>query len=106
MGDFNIDFSSKKGSKSQRSFKSFLLSHDLHHIIEKATRVTDYSESLIDLICVDNKHRVVQWEVNDTHVSDHSIVVCVLKGGIPKTPSHTFDIDLTKIIPKNSFAAM
>ena len=105
MGDFNIDFSSKKGSKLQRSFKSFLLSHDLHQIIEKATRVTEYSETLIDFICVNNKHRVVQWEVNDTHLSDHSIVVCVLKGGVPKTPFRIIEYRSYKKFNKEQFCS-
>ena len=104
MGDFNVDFSSKKGSKLQQSFKSFLLSYDLHQIIEKATRVTEYSETLIDFICVSNKHRVVQWDVDDSHLSDHSIVVCVLKGGVPKTPSRTFEYRSYR--KYNSFAAI
>eukprot|EP00795_Rhopilema_esculentum_P014959 gene14959-6113_t len=103
IGDFNIDFSSKKGSKLQRSFKSFLLSHDLHQIIEKATRVTEYSETLIDFICVNNKHRVVQLEVNDTHLSDHSIVVCVLKGGVPKTPFRIIEYRSYKKFNKEQF---
>ena len=105
MRDFNVDFSSKKGSKLQQSFKSFLLSYDLHQIIEKATRVTEYSETLIDFICVSNKHRVVQWDVDDSHLSDHSIVVCVLKGGVPKTPSRTFEYRSYRKYNKEQFCS-
>ena len=105
MGDFNIDLSSKKGSKMQRCFRSFPLSYDLQQIIEKATRVTEYSETLIDLICVNNKHKVVQWEVNDTHLSDHSIVACVLKGGVPKTPMRTFEYRSYKKYNKEQFCS-
>ena len=91
MRDFNFDFSNKKGSQMQRSFQSFLLSHDLQQIIEVVTRVTEYSETLIDLICVNNNQRVVQWEVSDTHSSDHSIVACGLKGGGPNILNRTFE---------------
>ena len=104
MGDFNIDFSSKN-SKMLRSFQSFLLSYDLQQIIGKATRITEHSETLIDLICVNNKHRVVQWEVNETHPSDHSIVVCVLKGGTPKAPPRTFEYRSYKKYNKEQFCS-
>ena len=105
MGDFNIDFSSKKGSKLQQPFKSFLLSQDLHQIIEKVTRVTKHSETLIDFICVNNNHRVVQWEVHDTHSSDHSIVVCVLKGCVPKTPFRIIEYRSFKKYNKEQFCS-
>ena len=59
--------------------------------MRKPTRVSESSETTIDLICVNNGHRVVQWEVINTPISDHSIVLCVLKSGVPKLPACTHE---------------
>ena len=40
---------------------------------------------------MNNYHRVVQKEVIATPISDHSIVPCVFKSGVPKLPARTYE---------------
>ena len=61
MGDFNVDMLSKSRPKTKRqSVWNFLLANDLEQVIELPTRVCESSKTLINLFCVNNKHRVVQ----------------------------------------------
>ena len=71
--------------------------------MRKPTRVCESSETTIDLICVNNGHRVVQWEVINTPISDHSIVLCVLKSGVPKLPPCTHETRSYKNYRKQAF---
>ena len=92
LGDFNVDMkSSTKTKGQQQELHSFLVVNDLKQIIETPTRVCQFSSTLIDLICVNNYHRVVQKEVIATPISDHSIVLCVFKSGVPKIPARTYE---------------
>ena len=40
---------------------------------------------------MNNKHRVVQIEVIQSSISDHSIIMCALKSGVPKLPPQTYE---------------
>ena len=91
MGDFNVDMLSKSRPKTKRqSVRNFLLANDLEQVIELPTRVCESSKTLIDLFCVNNEHRVMQTEVISSSISDHSIIMCVFKSGVPKLPSRTY----------------
>ena len=78
LGDFNVDFTSKSSLKQK--LNTCFLANDLHQLIKCPTRITEHSKTIIDLICVNMQHKVVQTEVINCHLSDHSIVLCILKG--------------------------
>lgn len=90
LGDFNVDFSgvvSRSRSLMKQKFNSCLLSNNLQQIVKSPARITEHSRTIIDLICVNIEHKVVQMEVIETPLSDHSIVqYCVFKAGVPKVP--------------------
>ena len=65
-------------------------------IIKEFTRVTENSRSLIDLLFVNNSHRIVQSGVLQLNLSDHFLVYCVVKSGIPKSPPKVIENKLTK----------
>ena len=91
LGDFNIDMkSSTKTKGQQQELHSFLVVNDLKQITETPTRVCQFSSTLIDLICVNNYHRVVQKKIIATPISDHNIFLCVFKSGIPKLLACTY----------------
>ena len=83
--------SSTKTNGQQQELCSFLVVNDLKQIIETPTRVCQFSSTLIDLICANNYHRVVQKEVIATPINDHNIVLCVFKSGVPKLPARTYE---------------
>ena len=81
MVDSNIDQLGK--SSTNRLLKSFATKQ----LINEATRITEDSKSLIDLILTNREHKTVQSGIIHTTLSDHSLVFCVMKGGVPNLPS-------------------
>ena len=57
-------------------------SFDLTQLIKEPTRITDTSHTLIDLICVNNEHRIVKSGVVPVTLSDHFLVFCIIKVGV------------------------
>ena len=70
--------------------------------------VTDYNwansvQSLIDVILVNNQHRIVDSGVVSLSVSDHSLIYCVLKVGVPKATPRTIEYRSFKSFDENAF---
>jgi hypothetical protein len=86
-GDFNVDFNhSRLGQRNamEQKMHNFMRSLDFTQLIKECTRITDTSETLIDLIFVNNEHRFVKSGVVLSSISDHSLVFCILKVGVTK----------------------
>ena len=49
------------------------------------------------------QHKIVQTEVIDCHLSDHNVILCALKGGVPKLPPRTKEFRSFKNYCKVSF---
>ena len=99
--DFNVDYSSKK-NHLRHKLKEFA-SHSLTQIVNKPSRVTENSSTTIDLIFVNNSHRIVQSDVLDASISDHSVVFCTIKGGVKKLPPKVFEYRCFKNYDKDAF---
>ena len=54
MGDINCDYLK---DNYHREIKNLLVSHGYKQLIEKATRITETSETLIDVILINSKLR-------------------------------------------------
>ena len=67
------------------------------------TRITDTARSLIDVIIVNNEHRIVNSGVVVMSVSDHSLIFCILKVGVPKAKPRTMEYRSYKQFDVNSF---
>ena len=102
LGDFNVDYSAKK-NPLRRRLDEFAFSFNLTQIISKPTRVTETSKSTIDLILVNNTHKIVQCDVLDSSISDHNVIFCVVKGGIKKLPPKVFEYRSFKSYEKKAF---
>ena len=101
-GDFNVDYSTKKNPLCRKR-DEFASKHNLTQIVRKPTRVTENSSTTIDLILVNNAHRIVQCDVLCSSISDHSPVFCVLKRGIKKLPPKVFEYRSFKSFEKDTF---
>ena len=100
-GDFNADYSTK--NQLRRKLDEFVLQHSLSQIICKPTRVTENSSTTIDLIFANNTHTIVQSDVLQSSISDHSIVFCTIKGGVKKLPPKLLEYRCFKNYNKEAF---
>jgi hypothetical protein len=78
LGDFNTDIKAKKNNL-KASLDNFLRIFDLSQIIEDPTRITETSETIIDLIITSDKDKVVQSGVLPCKLSDHNVIFCTRK---------------------------
>ena len=77
----------------RQSVLKFLLANDLEKVIDLSTKVCESSKAIIDLFCVNNKHRVVETEVISSSISDHSIIMCQLKlAFLNNRPGHIIEV--------------
>ena len=72
LGDFNYCLLDKKTNK----FSEMMTSHGFSQIINKPTRVTNNSTSLIDHIYTNNTEKISQAGVIESGISDHFITYC------------------------------
>ena len=81
LGDFNVDFSPYKGKQNPAKQKllNFTRLLELSQLVKEPTRVTDTSQTTIDLIFVNNEHRFVDDGVITLAISDNYLVYCILK---------------------------
>ena len=78
LGNLNVDFLEKDSKcKSIRLLKNFATSSGLSQVINAPTRITNISQTMIDLIFVNNEHRIIDSGVIPMSISDHSCVLHV-----------------------------
>ena len=77
MGDFNIDLLSN--SPNSLRFQNILDSNAFNVMIDKPTRISDHSSSLLDNIFVKNIKGHSQSGLFYSEISDHLPVFCILK---------------------------
>lgn len=107
-GDFNID--TMHGALPHTKLGNLLNDLSLIQLIDKPTRVTDCSESCIDLVIADTELPVVCADVIECALSDHFATSCFLDFSLPSdTPRRVlvrdfkhlddaaFDSDLARI---------
>jgi hypothetical protein len=77
--------------------------YDLKQIIKSPTRITEDSESLIDLVFTNVKEKIAEVGLFDPGLSDHSLVYCILKSGLVRSPPKTIEFCYFKNYNKQSF---
>ena len=83
---------------------NFMRSLDLSQIITELTRITEQSKSLIDVILVNNQHRIVDSGVVSLSIGDHSLIYCVLKARVPKATPRTIEYRSFKGFDENALS--
>ena len=78
-------------------------SHELDQLINKPTRITERSSTLIDLLFSNTTHRVTDHGVIHLTISDHSMIFCVVKSGVTKAPGKTIEYRSFKNYSKEDF---
>lgn len=76
IGDININLLNEKSNDSIY-FKNILVNFNLNQMVTEPTRITENSESLIDIICVSDNLLVKSCENIEMHnVTDHMLTSC------------------------------
>ncbi len=94
LGDFNVNFLATKNDASRalkRKLLSFTSMYNLEQLIDKPTGITENSSTLIDLLFANNNHRMVASGVLHVNLSDHSLIYCVVKAGVRRTPGRVLE---------------
>ena len=81
-----------------------MCSLDICQVITEPTRITMECQSLIDLIFVNNEHRIVNSGVVSFKLSNHSLVFCVVKSGVIKAPPRIIEYRSYKHFDADSFS--
>ena len=104
LGDFNIDFLTKKNDASfklKRQLRQFAIAKDLEQLINSPTRICEQTRTAIDLIFVNNTRRIVESGVTHSALSDH---YCALHfSGVSKAPPETIEYRSYRKYDKSSF---
>ena len=85
LGDLNCNV--MKDCPENTALGNFMLEMNLNQLITTPTRITDKSESLIDVIITSTSHLVNESGVMNTIISDHLPVYAVLNMKLPKPSS-------------------
>lgn len=105
LGDLNANMLPYSRKKEKQELKKFAISHDLTQLITEAIRVTEASQTLLEVILVNNDHRITDSGVVPVSLSDHYLVYCVLKAGVIKATPKTIEYRSYKNFDVNTFLA-
>ena len=83
-----------------RDLRSFALEFNLDQLIKDHTRISAHSRTIIDLLFVNCSHKVVQAGVMYPLISDHSLIFCVIKGGVNEHHLSNLNIVALRIITR------
>ena len=77
LGDLNCNLSALQDPPAQ-ALVSFCSSFNLSQVISHPTRITESTESLIDVILVSNANLVQEAKVSPSSISEHELILGVL----------------------------
>lgn len=76
VGDFNINYND---SLDNTEIKSVINQQGLKQMVQKSTRITSTSSTLIDLVITNKPSNLWHVEVVSTSLSDHDMIACIRK---------------------------
>jgi len=106
LGDFNVNFIDTKVNNDKAKKRKLLKVTNSHHLdqqINTPARITEKSSTLIDLLFTNTSHRVIDKGVISSPLSDHCLIFCVMKSGVPKAPGRTIEYRSYKHYSKQEF---
>ena len=100
VGDFNADYSTNCALTSL--LKDFSRSCNLKQLIDKPTRITETTSSIIDLIFT-NSNKILEYGSITCGISDHNIIYCNIKFKKPKYEPKSIKFRSFKNFDKTSY---
>ena len=90
-GDFNCDFLVKSCSKETKELKETFRNFGLTQLIDKSTRSTEESSTLLDLFASNSPGNITFTNVVASSLSDHDMLIAVRKINACKLPPRTIE---------------
>ena len=104
LGDLNVNmFPNSRSRKGEKQLTNFLRMMDLTQLIKEPTRIVDTTRSLIDVILVNNEYRIIKSGVVPISLSDHFLILCLLKAGVTKAQPRTMEYCSYRQFDANAF---
>ncbi len=76
-GDLNCHLSKNPMDNHTKHFVYTCETHQPTQIIDKPTRITPNSRSLIDMVMTTNPEKIVEHDVKSVGIADHYLIYCV-----------------------------
>ena len=92
-------------SSQKQMLKGITELHDFKQVIASPTRFTEHSDYLIDLCFTNAQQKVIESDVVDPGLSDHSLVYCVMKSSRYRAPPKMIQFRLFKNYNRDSFVS-
>lgn len=103
MGNFNVDIIALKPCKYTRKLMPTTRLHGPSQLVKEPTRVTEFTSTTIDLVFVNNTHRIVSHRVQEFGASDHFVTFAVKKARICKAHVEIGDVRSFKHYNRENF---
>ena len=92
LGDFNINCASSEMNNDKAKKHKLLQVANVHHldqVINTSMRITETLSTLIELLFTNTSHCVIDRGFIPSPLSDHCLIFCVIKSGVPKAQGRT-----------------
>lgn len=102
LGDFNIDLLTPNNANYIK-FMDFTNLLGLSQIVTSPTHYTEYSETLIDVVCTDVQVRNILTKIIGSKLANHAFIVCEMNVKKPKIPPKLISFRPLKDIDHSNF---
>lgn len=89
LGDLNLDHLKSKKNETTRNLEQLLKTYNLYKIIDRPTRITSKSRSLIDILYISTSKDTKPFMIK-SNMSDHYVIGCIRYLAYVKTPKTSF----------------
>ena len=103
LGDINIDLMQEPISANASKLNSILDVYGMDQLITEPTRITNNSQSLIDLCLTNIPSKIIKSGVNHISVSDHALIFMTYKTHFERTGSQLIKTQHLKNFNKENF---
>ena len=90
IGDLNCNFLAARPDRNTENLKSIIEVYQMKQLISEPTRLTESSQTLIDVILTNKPNRIVSSGVLHVSISDHSLIYTVRKISVPTQNNHKY----------------
>ena len=105
IGDLNMNMlkSSDNPNGPNKDLTKFIEQFCLTNVIHEATRTTNYSKTLLDVVLTSHPERLAKSGTLQVGISDHDLIFVVRKQKIPKPKARTIEFRTLKNLDQHAF---